>query len=359
MELKYSALERLPKSQNSSLKSYNAADELLLNQITTIQGSYGIYNDQFGCLTVHLAEADVNIRCDLKSQADAIVQNFRQIHDYDLPKTPTFLLEQQDFLASTILLKIPKSIGLFEQFLQDIHAHLADGGVVYAGFMTKYFSKSLVETALKYFNSVEQTRAFKKARLLVLRDKKKNVQTPPKNELVFDQLHLEQFDGVFSAKKVDKATRHLLAHLPSLIPSKTHAVLDLACGNGIIGLYVNQLTQINELHFLDDSQLAIASAQLNGPDLAHYHHDFQLNSFEDHTFDWIITNPPFHFGHTVDTSIAQDLFKQAYRCLQPGGYLTIVSNANLGYEWLLKELFAQVDHSRSTSAFNIFHCLKV
>ena len=359
MELKYANIERLPKSHNSSLKGYNAADELLLQQITHIQGAYGIYNDQFGFLSVHLNDADIRIRCDLKSQAEAIVHNFRQIHNYDLPKTPTFLLDQQDFLASTILLKIPKSIGLFEQFLQDIHSHLADDGVVYAGFMTKYFSKSLVETVSKYFHSVEQTRAFKKARLLVLRDKKKNIQTLPTNELVFDQLHLEQFKGVFSTQKVDKATRHLLTHIKSLLPLKTDKVMDLACGNGIIGLYVNELAQINQLHFLDDSQLAIASAKINGPDTAHYHHHFQLNSFENDSFDWIITNPPFHFGHTIDTSIALDLFRQAFRCLKPGGYLTIVSNANLGYKWLLKELFAEVDHSRSTSAFNIFHCHKV
>jgi len=358
MHLNYRKFDRIPTSQNNTLKGYNAADELLLQQIGAEEGSFGVFNDQFGCLTAHLAHQDVFVRCDLKSQAIAIEQNYRKIHGTENLVSPTFLLEEQSCFAKTALLKIPKSIALFERYLFDIHEHLANDGVVYAGFMTKYFTKNLINSCEKYFHEVEQSRAYKKARLIIMRGKKTDVPAPTLNQVSLDDMVLHQHGGIFATQKIDKATRYLLSHLKALTPQNTDAVLDLACGNGIIGIYANKNTDISQLHFLDDSELAIKSAQKNAPNTAHFHHHYHLHGFEENQFDWIMTNPPFHFEHTIDTSIAKALFIQAHHCLKPGGFLTIVSNANLGYEHLLNEQFKEVDTSKSSGAFNIFHCRK-
>lgn len=358
METIYRHIERIPESKHPSLQGYNAADELLLEIIPDLPDSISIYNDQFGFLSTNLAHMQPNVVCDLKSQASAITKNCELNRGFGLASPPLFLLDQTEFKTSVALLKIPKSLAMFEKYLEHIHQHLEDDGIVYAGFMTRYFSQGLLMSAGRYFEEIAQTKAQKKARILILKKKKTTIPVHNWETISYENHHLRQHQGVFSSKKIDKATLFLLDNLNQLIPEKHSNVIDLGCGNGVIASVANDLVKIDEIHLIDDSQLAIDSAKQNFDTNAKFHHAYTLDMYEEESIDWVITNPPFHFEHTIDTSIAKSLFDQAHRVLKPGSVLTIVANANLGYEPTLKQMFSEMIVHNSTSQFNIFQCIK-
>jgi 16S rRNA (guanine1207-N2)-methyltransferase len=47
--------------------------------------------------------------------------------------------------------------------------------------------------------------------------------------------------------------------------------------------------------------------------------------------DVIVCNPPFHAGTSLDTDVAQRMFREAGRVLRPGGQLWTVYNSPLPY----------------------------
>jgi 16S rRNA G1207 methylase RsmC len=304
-----------------------------------------------------LANKNPFVITDLKSQETAIQEN-ALANKIELDASHFFLLNDElPKQLDIAYLKIPKSIGLLETYLQHIHANLSGDGKVICGFMTKYFNKNWIARAGKYFENVEQSKAKKKARLIILSGKKEVTPTSNIENFQYHHLNLRQYKGVFSGGKVDKATNYLLENLQ--IPTAHKSVLDLACGNGIIGKWILDKTKVDEMHFLDDSHLALASAQLNVPDKnVQFHHNYELNAFEENSLDWVITNPPFHFENTIDISIPINLCRAAKRCLKPGGVLTIVANSNVGYEAFLKQHFTSFEIQNSDHQFKIYWCIK-
>ena len=348
---------RLPKQHHHSLKAWNAADELLIKEIIGLEGPHLICNDAFGYLTCHVNGQKTMVVTDLKSQDEAIKINAKN-NGVPLPESAFYKLT--DLLPETAniaLLKIPKSNSLFETYLQFIHQNLTDEGKVYCGFMTKYFSKGMLKSAEQYFSMITQTKAEKKARVLILSGKKEIDYTKTTEVFDYESQSIQQYKGVFSGGKIDDATDYLLKNIS--VPYVMETVLDLACGNGIIGNWVLNNTEAKSVHFLDDSFLALASAKLNvKSEKATYSQNYQLNELEDNSLDWIVSNPPFHFEHTIDISIPLDLFDQAYGKLKKGGTLTMVVNSNLGYESLLKKIYRSVKIVASNHQYKIYECRK-
>lgn len=348
--------KRLPETKNNSLKAWNAADELLAEFYSDKSKRLGIYNDTFGYLTCHFSTEKPIVVINQKSQETAIQKNLK---GNGIPIESSLFFKLTDKIPAQLdyaILKIPKSLGLLEVYFNQIHHCLSNDGEVICGFMTKYFNSGILKLAHKYFDHVEQTKAKKKARLLILRKKK----TLSKTELIesfgYQHLKLSQYKGVFSSSKVDTATDFLLQHLQ--FPKKHEAVLDLACGNGIIGKWILEKVKIDQMHFLDDSYLAIESVKMNIQyENIILHHQFELNNIQDSSLDWIITNPPFHFGNTKDTSIPIALFKSAHKKLKKGGVLTIVANSNLGYEFDLNKTFESVKILKSNWQFKVYWCV--
>ena len=89
-------------------------------------------------------------------------------------------LSSIDEKVDIALMKVPKSVNLFELYLAQIVTCIKDEGVVYCSFMTRHFTKQLLSISNKYFEVVEQSLAKKKARVLILK-KKKEVK---ENELI-------------------------------------------------------------------------------------------------------------------------------------------------------------------------------
>jgi 23S rRNA (guanine1835-N2)-methyltransferase len=348
---------RVPSQHHHSLKAWNAADELIIQTVVSEKGPFLICNDAFGYLTCHLASHGIMVVVDLKSQEEAIVTNARE---NNVPLSHTLFYKLTDSLPAQTLnavMKIPKSNQLFETYLQFIHQNMTDNGKVFCGFMTKYFNKGMISTAEKYFSTITQTKAEKKARVMILADKKAIDTIETLETFDYEGQTIEQYKGVFSSGKIDEATAYLLNNIS--VPYGAESALDLACGNGIIGKSILKNTGVKSVDFIDDSYLAVASAKRNIKSVnATFHHHYNLSTLDNNAIDWIVSNPPFHFEHTIDISIPISLFEQAYEKLKIGGTLTLVVNSNLGYESHLKKIYKSLKIIASNQRYKIYECRK-
>lgn len=294
-----------------------------------------------------------------KSQELAIQKNWslnRLVHE-DL-KT-IYPLDSLDKSCDIAIIKIPKSTDLFELYINQLMQALHNGSVVICGFMTRNFSNNALQTAQKYFEEVEQTKARKKARLMILKSPKTQITQNLIHEIKTDKAAiLKQYYGVFSASRIDFATQFLLNHLT--IDSNENKILDLGCGNGILAYVAHQQNPKAEIHLIDDHYLAIESAKLNlgSSNNIHYHFSDNLNLFSDNYFDLVISNPPFHFEYENNIEITLELFMEVYRILKPNGKFKMVANLHLNYQVHLSRYFYSVEIMKQNEKFVTYKCIK-
>ena len=359
-------ITRYPETKNKSLKPWSAADELILEYISgcDLQNKrVAIYNDRFGFLSANLNSQNPWIVTGYRSQKKAIEKNFESnglsIDENRFVKLPEPVPEMVDIN----LVRIPKSMELFKLFLWLIYGKSDEKTVVVCSFMTKYFTPQMLKISNMFFEVAEQSKAKKKSRLLILKTPKKLVNDIEIIEKIsWEGLELKQYSGVFSSSKIDFATRFLLENFK--INKEETKILDLAAGNGIIGLYILKQYQKNkfeqpELHLLDDSALAIESAKMNLPENCVFHYEDTLENLPANYFDLIITNPPFHFEHEINTEVSIRLFKETYIHLKNGGRFVLVFNRHLvNYRTVLKRIFQKVNLVADSPKYIALECWK-
>ncbi|MGB1040784.1 MAG: class I SAM-dependent methyltransferase, partial [Flavobacteriales bacterium] len=312
-------INRVPESTNNSLRAWSAADELLVSFMEEKNPeSVIIYNDAFGYLAAHSAPRTIYFASDLKSQEKAALENFATNKIDAVCLHPTSLLKKADKKGKLGLMKIPKSMGLFEMFLSHSAQNMYKTGTLACGFMTRNFTKQILEIAGEYFEEVEQSLSKKKARLLIL-SKPKNVDKKAfLNTISFNNEETKQYFGVFSSKHIDYATQFLIENLEP--PEQVETVLDLASGNGILAKEVHKQFPDAEYHLIDDSQLAVESSKLNlEGEKIHFYHNNNLEDIASNSMDYIVSNPPFHVEFEIDISLPLRLFRAAEKKLKPEG----------------------------------------
>lgn len=345
---------RYDLSTNKSLRAWSAADEMLHEWAKEQEPmeKWALYHDRFGYLTLALHQLTPVTYTLQHSQMKAIQNN---LHAFDCSGNMMDFLSKTHNTASRALIHMPKSLDLFESYLWHIHRSSTADIVVACGFMTRHFSKGMLEIAHKYFEDVQQSRAHKKARLLVMRGKKNDVTFDTTISLTYNNTEYRQYKGMFSAHHIDYATQYFL---PLIHMSKPPTqVLDLACGNGVIGKELSQKWPNANFHLLDDSSLAVAAAKFNFPNATcYYAHD--LNNLPDQHFDLIVSNPPFHFEYDINIQIPLRLFQQAFHKLKNGGYFQCVANNHLNYGTHLAHIFSSVKEAGRSDRFTVYHCQK-
>lgn len=357
MDTKYK-IKRYDLSEDRSLRAWSAADEYLLQALEGIEQKpkeLGIYHDRFGFLACHLHAYNPTLVLTHKSQQKAILSNLSAHHLSEL----TFgdPLDGLDTKMDFSIMKIPKSLDLFQLFLEHIANNSSDDVEVICAFMTRHFSSNLITIAEQYFEVVEQSKAVKKARLLTLKKKKETPKLNRTSTIAYKEQEYQQYLGVFSAKHIDYATQFFLEHIE--VDKQDQKILDLASGNGIIAKEIFKDNPDTEIHLMDDSMLAVASGKLNlqGENI-HHHLNDDLSIFEDHYFDLIVTNPPFHFEYEVNMQIALQLLIDCYRHLKEGGKLLIVANKHLNYKVHLEPIFYAVETLAEDEKFVIYKCVR-
>jgi len=357
-------LHRLPKRERELLRAWDAADEYLLkilaDEALKIEHPL-ICNDSFGALSVGLHRFQPLNWSDSFLAQQACRENLR--HNGIAADRVEFLSSMQLPAAGIrlVLLKVPKSLALLEHQLISLKPLLAPGCSFMIAGMAKAMPASLWKIIERTIGPTKTTRALKKAKVITvtidpLITALKNPY-PTRWKLEHSDLTLINHANVFSREKLDLGTRFLLQNLPQT--SGPGEIIDLGCGNGVIGLLAAQQNPEVLVHFVDESYMAIASARENYAQLkrdtalAQFHVSDGLHGFAEQSCDLILCNPPFHHQQVVGDIIALSMFEQAARVLRPGAELWVVANRHLDYHKKLTRWFSAVELVASNPKFVI------
>ena len=340
---------------------WSSADELLLEQVldqNLSEKKIITYNDRFGYLNCQLKKSDVLSVISYKSQEKSHKinrENNGLIFDDSRFVNPLSSIDEK---FDIVLMKIPKSVNLFELYLAQIVTCIKDDTVVYCSFMTRHFTKQLLAISNKYFEVVEQSLAKKKARLLILKKKKEVKVNELINKVILsDGGILKQYYGVFSAKEIDQATQFFINNLH--LEENTNQVLDLAAGNGVLGYTIQKQLPNCKIHLIDDFYLAVKSAKLNlKGDNVYFHYNDTLKEIGENSIDLVVCNPPFHFEYETNIEVSLRLFKEVSYCLKQGGKFQMVANRHINYGPHLERVFNNVSRVMHNDKFEIYNCIK-
>jgi len=134
------------------------------------------------------------------------------------------------------------------------------------------------------------------------------------------------YPGVFAGGGLDDGTAMLLAHLPPLAPGS--AVLDMACGSGIIGAAVRAQFSEAVVDLVDSDVVAVEAARENVPDATVICGD-GLHAAPRARYDVILSNPPIHDGVAESLAFLQRLIAQAPARLKNDGVLQVVIQSRI------------------------------
>jgi len=364
-------LTRLPMRRNELLRAWDAADEYLLNYMaeqTSLAQDTRILtlNDSFGALAVALHQyqpAAVSDSClAQRATRDNLMANKLAVDDVQLYHS----LEFPQGTFDLVLIKVPKTLALLEYELIQLRAHITDSTRVIALGMVKALPRSVWTLLERILGPTTTSLAKKKSRLIFI-SPDSELAMPANPYPVCYQLENTNYQicnhaNVFSRDSLDIGTRFFLQHLPQQSDAKD--IIDLGCGNGVVGLIAAQRYPSSKIHFVDESFMAVASAREN------FHHAFAdtrqaefivtegLTEFEPASADMILCNPPFHQQQAVGDQIAQQMFKQSHKVLRKGGELWVIGNRHLGYHVSLKRIFGNATQVASNKKFVILKTIR-
>ncbi|QUN07646.1 methyltransferase [Shewanella yunxiaonensis] len=363
-------LQRYPTNQQTNLQAWDAADEHLLHMLDerALPASVMMLNDNFGALLCALKSRQSDLRCLWIS--DAATSHYGAAQNLSQNCLPTadiqWLVEAPEKIDSKqlTLMKLPKNLNYFAWQLTQLSRVLPAGSELFIGAKAKSINPPLLQLIAQCFGPASASLAWKKTRVITaVADGKLRPEIAPQCWPVPEyKLQLSNLSNVFAANKLDIGARLMLQHMPQ---GNFQQVIDLGCGNGILGLRAAQLFPQAHIHFVDDSAQAIASAQQNwqlnnlAAEKGHFYWDDCLTNLPaDIETDLILCNPPFHQGEAITDHIAWQMFVDAKQRLRAGGLLQVVGNRHLGYHVKLKRLFGNSTTVASNQKFVILQAVK-
>lgn len=365
-------LSRYPVRKKEQLRAWDAADEYLLNYLNDEYGDIAqkenilIVNDSFGALAAALSNYNVTVWTDSLLAQEGLLQNFA----YNELSTENVRIknsiETPEGKYNFVVIKIPKSLALLEDQLIRIKPFVSTATKIIAAGMAKSIHTSTLKLFEKYIGLTKTSLAKKKARL-VFCEPDENIQvvkSPYPKSYVLENTKHTVFNqaNVFSRESLDIGTRFFLQHIPQSEKYKT--IIDLGCGNGIVGLIAAEKNPDAELTFLDISFMAVESARQSFESAFAQTREakFQVNDcltrVEENSADLILNNPPFHQDNAVGDDVAWTMFQQSKRVLKKKGELLVIGNRHLGYHIKLKKIFNNCEVIATNKKFVILRSIK-
>ncbi|SMY14817.1 methyltransferase [Photobacterium aquimaris] len=361
-------LTRFPVRKNETLQAWDAADEYLINHCHSMalepQRPILILNDNFGALSCWFAEqGQVTTVTDSFITQQAIINN---LNDNNLPAiTIIDCLADLPTNPQLVLIKQPKNNRLLSWQLQQLcHLLPADCVVISAG-KVKDIHSSTLKLFEKYLGETKTSLAVKKARLIFTTvDKSLAAPMPQPTTWTVPEhdLTITNYANVFSSDSLDIGGRFLLDFIPS--KPQYQDIIDLGCGNGVIGIKAARLNPQANVTCVDESFMAAASCRENAQINLNNIDKFDvmvancLDNFTNQSADLVLCNPPFHQNNTITDHIAWQMFCDAQRVLRQNGELIIIGNRQLKYHEKLNRIFTKVDTIGNNDKFVVLKATK-
>ncbi len=378
-------LTRFPEDPRERLRAWDAADEYLLRHLageadsaagaaTELAGRrIAVLGDRWGALTTALAahrpvqitDSHLGRRATMANlaRAGAAVDEGRLLTTRDTPP------ERIDVL----LVRVPKSLALLEDQLHRLAPSVHAGTVVIGTGMVTEIHTSTLRLFERILGPTRTSLAARKARLIFCTPDPALDPGPspwphryalPSDVGPVSGRTVVNHAGTFCAERLDIGTRFLLAHLPA--PAPGARVVDLGCGNGVVGTAAALAGPGAEVLFVDESHQAVASAEETfranlGPDAPAEFLAADALAPEvvaAGSVDLVLNNPPFHSHQATTDATAWRMFTGAKRALRPGGELWVVGNRHLGYHVKLRRLFGNCRLVAGNPKFVVLRAVK-
>jgi 23S rRNA (guanine1835-N2)-methyltransferase len=369
------ALQRHPDRSREELRAWDAADELLLSRLAGVdpgvadgwspiehRGATVVLHDAFGALAVALAERSPTVVVDSYCSTVAIERNCA-LNGVD-PSTIQVgsPLDELDGPVSLLVVRPPRNLALLEHLLRSVRPQLAPDAVVVGAEMVKHLHASTLAVFERVLGPTTTSRAHRRARAIECRPDPTLDPGPwdwPTTFTLEPGAHrVTSWPGVFAASRLDHGTALLLEHLPETDGPET--IIDLGCGNGVLGTFAAIENPEAQVTFVDDSALALVSAQATfadnvddgrTPRMVHGNGLFDPEVAEPGSVGLVLTNPPFHEHRAMGDAVAWQMFTDAHRALRVDGELWVVGNRHLAHHAKLQRIFGNCEVVGSSPKF--------
>ncbi len=376
-------LQRYPIRKKQTLNAWDAADEYLLqyleeSRLLQDDVSLQIINDGFGGLSIPLNKFQPVVITDSYLSMQAILFNAKNnaidenaITIIDSLLTPENTLNVRSNIGShVVLIKIPKSLAMLEDQLHRIRPMLGPSSVIIAAAKTKHIHLSTLALFEKIIGPTKTSLAQKKSRLVFTQfDASLAVADNPYPKSFVLPYKLDDVDitiknhaAVFSQEKLDPGARFFIENIP--IDEKYKTIVDLGCGNGILGLMAAIKNPMAKIIFTDESYMAVESSIRNFLSVfddsreAEFLQTDCLQGVEQNSASMILCNPPFHQHHAINDEVAWQMFSESRSVLENNGELWVIGNRHLAYHAKLKKLFGNATVVASNKKFVIVKAVK-
>ncbi|MEU8460464.1 methyltransferase [Streptomyces sp. NPDC029003] len=381
-------LTRYPIDPRDRLRAWDAADEYLLRHLDAGTGERGpvdlagagqitVIGDRWGALTTALAAHHPTQITDSSLTRAATEANLDRA-GIGTSKSTVTLLTTQDAPPARIdvlLVRVPKSLALLEDQLYRLAPHVHADTVVVGTGMVKEIHTSTLRLFEKILGPTKTSLAEKKARLIFCTPGNPGAARPesagpwPVTYTVDEDggsgagLTVVNHAGIFCADRLDVGTRFFLQNIPTNTDGAR--VVDLGCGNGVVGAAVAVADPDAAVVFTDESYQAVASARATyeanvrpGRRTAEFHVGDGVAMLEPGSVDLVLNNPPFHSHQATTDATALRMFAQSRKVLRTGGELWVVANRHMGYHTHLRRLFGNSEVVASEPKFVVLRAIK-
>ena len=385
------ALTRFPEDPRDQLRAWDAADEYLLRHLDGTADSAGGHRTELSGTVVALGDRWGSLVTALSGAPDrAEGARLVQISDSYLGQQATRanlgraatgtdaveLLSTRDTPPERIdvlLVRVPKSLALLEDQLHRLAPAVHAGTVIVGAGMTTEIHTSTLKLFERILGPTRTSLAVRKARLILCTpdlalprgtDPWPHSYQLPEDIGVVSGRTVVNHAGIFCAERLDIGTRFLLRHLPRR--SGPERVVDLGCGNGVVGTAAALANPAADVLFVDESHQAVASAEAtyraNTDPAGHGGAEFLvgdgLADVPPGSVDLVLNNPPFHTHQATTEATSRRMFTGARDALRPGGELWVIGNRHLGYHVKLRRLFGNCEIVSSDPKFVILRAVR-
>lgn len=371
-------LARFPENPRDQLRAWDASDAYLLRHLaesgTPLDGTVVVVGDRWGALTTALAAYGPTQITDSLLSREATRANLERS---DVAAGTVRLLTTRDTppdRVDVLLVRVPKSLALLEDQLHRLAPAVHEGTVVIGTGMVKEIHTSTLKLFERILGPTRTSLAQQKARLILCTPDMRILAARGKDPWPYSYRlpgdigllagrTVVNHAGVFCADRLDIGTRFFLRHLPK--DPGGGRVVDLGCGNGVVGTAVALADPDAEVVFVDESYQAVASAEAtyraNRPDIdgrAEFLVGDGLETFPPGSVDLVLNNPPFHSHQATTDATARRMFTGARRALRPGGELWVVGNRHLAYHVTLRRIFGNSEVVASDAKFVVLKAVR-